>query len=152
MYPYCLFGFNIAFKHEVHIEKVPACSSGTLTNVLPHWNAMLQTQDMTPHPVTINIYRHGADLLCYHCCGMLHWNAQQPILLSWKSFPDLPHTPANAQLYDADMVVVSRKPGIKYSTHQVLNPGPVVCKSITLSFWLLLSCSCKTYAILHEDR
>ena len=34
---------------------VPACSSGTLTNVriLPHRNAMLQTQDMTPHPVTV---------------------------------------------------------------------------------------------------
>ena len=43
---------------------VPACGSGTLTNVLPHWNAMPQTQDMTPRPVTV--YRHGADLsLCY---------------------------------------------------------------------------------------
>ena len=48
---------------------VPACSSGTLTNVLPHRNAMPQTQDMTPHPVTV--YRHGADLsLCYP----LMWN------------------------------------------------------------------------------
>ena len=28
---------------------VPACSSGTLTNVLPHRNAMPQTQDTTPH-------------------------------------------------------------------------------------------------------
>ena len=44
-----------------HIAMVPACSSGTLTNVLPHRNAMLQTQDMTPHPVTV--YRHGADLM-----------------------------------------------------------------------------------------
>ena len=43
---------------------VPACSSGTLTNVLPHRNAMPQTQDTTPHPVTV--YRHGANLsLCY---------------------------------------------------------------------------------------
>ena len=48
---------------------VPACSSGTLTNVLPHRNAMPQTQDTTPHPVTV--YRHGADLsLCYP----LMWN------------------------------------------------------------------------------
>ena len=39
-------------------------SSGTLTNVLPHRNAMPQTQDTTPHPVTV--YRHGANLsLCY---------------------------------------------------------------------------------------
>ena len=47
-----------------HITTVPACSSGTLTNVLPQRNAMPQTQDMTPHPVTV--CRHGADLsLCY---------------------------------------------------------------------------------------
>ena len=30
-----------------------AYSSGILTNVLPHRNVMLQTQDMTPHPVTV---------------------------------------------------------------------------------------------------
>ena len=46
-----------------------ACSSGTLTNVLPHRNAMPQTQDMTPHPVTV--YRHGAELLL---CYPLMWN------------------------------------------------------------------------------
>ena len=47
-----------------HITTVPACSSGTLTNVLPHRNVMPQTQDTTPHPVTV--YRHGTDLLlCY---------------------------------------------------------------------------------------
>ena len=47
-----------------HIATVPACSSGSLTNVLPHRNAMPQTQDTTPHPVTV--YRHGANLsLCY---------------------------------------------------------------------------------------
>ena len=46
------------------ITTVPACSSGTLTNVLPHTYVMPQTQDMTPHPVTV--YRHGAYLsLCY---------------------------------------------------------------------------------------
>ena len=48
---------------------VPICCSGTLTNVLPHRNAMPQTQDKTPHPVTV--YRHEADLsLCYP----LIWN------------------------------------------------------------------------------
>ena len=52
-----------------HITTVPACSSGTLTNVLPHRNAMPQTQDMASHPVTV--YRHGADQsLCYP----LMWN------------------------------------------------------------------------------
>ena len=39
---------------------VPACCSGTLTNVLPHWDAIPQTQDTTPSPVTV--YRDGADL------------------------------------------------------------------------------------------
>ena len=46
-----------------------------------------------------------------------------------KSFPDLPHTPANAQLYDAGMVVVSQKLSRKCS----VNLGPVVCKSLSLS-------------------
>ena len=55
-----LFVFNVAFKHLGHIMTVPACSSGTLTNVLPHRNAMPQTQDTTPHPVTV--YRHRANL------------------------------------------------------------------------------------------
>ena len=31
----------------------PACSSGPLTNVLPHRNVLLQTQIMTPLPVTV---------------------------------------------------------------------------------------------------
>ena len=46
--------------------------------------------------------------------------------------PDLPHTPANTQL-DAIMVAISRKLGRKHRTKRVLNPGPVVCESITLS-------------------
>ena len=107
---------------------VPACSSGTLTNVLPHRNAMPQTQDMTPHPVTV--YRHRADLsLCYP----LMWNVTLEYTAThFKSFPDLPHTPANAQL-DAVMVVNSWKLSRKYRTNRVLNPGHVVCECSTLS-------------------
>ena len=53
-----------------HIATVPACSIGTLTDVLPYMNAMPQTQGThptpsqytdtghTPHPVTV--YRHRA--------------------------------------------------------------------------------------------
>ena len=72
---------------------MPACSSDTLTNVLPHRNAMLQTQDMTPYPITV--YRHRADLsLCYP----LMWNVTLGYTFthftvlgqSGKSFPDLP--------------------------------------------------------------
>ena len=59
--------FCVGLKSEI-ITTVPACSShvssGTLTNVLPHRNAIPQTQDTTPRPVTV--YRHGAELsLCY---------------------------------------------------------------------------------------
>ena len=63
----CLFvclGLTSLWNIWGHITTVPACSSGTLTNVLPYRNAMPQTQDTTPHPVTV--YRHGADMsLCY---------------------------------------------------------------------------------------
>ena len=52
-----------------HITTVPACSSDTLTNVLPHRNVIPQTQYMTPHPVTV--YRHGTDLSIFY---QLMWN------------------------------------------------------------------------------
>ena len=42
-------GVNITLIPEV-IVTVPAYSSAALSNVLPYWNAMLQTQDMTPTP------------------------------------------------------------------------------------------------------
>ena len=64
-----LYGFTSLLNIWGHITTVPACSSGTLTNVLLHRNATPQTQDMTHHPVIV--YRHGADLsLCYP----LMWN------------------------------------------------------------------------------
>ena len=115
---------------------MPACSSGTLTNVLPHRNAMPQTQDTTPHPVTV--YRHGANLsLCYPSMWnvTLEYTATHFNVLG-ETRPGNPsptfHTPANVQL-DAVMVVNSRKLSRKYRTNRVLNPGPVVCESSTLS-------------------
>ena len=33
---FCLLGFNCGFNIGGHIMTVPACSSGTLTNVLTH--------------------------------------------------------------------------------------------------------------------
>ena len=50
----CFLGFNIALTSEVIS---PGCSSDTLTNVLQDWNAMPQTQDMTPDPA----YSHYTD-------------------------------------------------------------------------------------------
>ena len=58
---------------------------------------------------------------------------QGDLSLCYPSLTLHTHTPANAQLYDAGMVVVSRKLGRKYRTNQVLNPGPVVCKSLSIS-------------------
>ena len=67
--PIDCFGLTSLLNILGHIATVPACGSGTLTNVQPHRNTMPQTKDMTPHPVTV--YRHGAKLsLCYP----LMWN------------------------------------------------------------------------------
>ena len=52
--------------------------------------------------------------------------------MSWVR-PELPYTPANAQLCDAGMVVVSQELDMKYHTNRVVNQRPVVYKSITLS-------------------
>ena len=89
---------------------------------------MPQTQDMTP-PSRHSIQTRGRPVAVLSIDVERHTGI--PILLSWvRSFPDLPHTPANAQLYDA--VMVSRKLSRKYRTNRILNPGPVVCQSITL--------------------
>ena len=66
---FCLFGFNVAFKHlrSYHDGACFNCSSGTLTNVLPHRNAVPQTQDIAPHPDTV--YRVELSL-----CYPLMWN------------------------------------------------------------------------------
>ena len=67
-----------------HNALVLACSSDTLTIVLPHWNTMtphpFTTKDMTYHPVTV--YRHLADLLCYPLTVMSHWEPQLTLLPS----------------------------------------------------------------------
>ena len=65
----------------------------------------------------------------YRCAihGTSHWNTQLPISMSWmrpdlKSFPDLPHKPPNAQLYDAVIVVASQKL-VPYTYQPGLEPG-----------------------------
>ena len=100
------------------ITTVPVCSSDTLTIVLPRRNAMPQTQDMTPHPVTG--YRQGRPVvvlsLDVECHTEIHYYPIFTCLGSdpiGKSFPDLKHKQVNAQLYNAVMVVVSQKLGRK---------------------------------------
>ena len=90
----------------------PACGSGTLTNVLPHRNVMPQTQDMTPYPITVCRYR--ANLSLWFFIDVEHHTTihnypfkclgSDPI---GKPFLSLQHTPANAQLNDAIVVVVN---------------------------------------------
>ena len=114
---------------------MPACSAVVLWPMCCNIE-MLCCRHRTWHPTPSQYTDTGPTCRCaIRWCGTSHWNTQLPILmscLSWKSFPDLPHTTANAQL-DAVMVVNSWKFSRKYYTNQVLNPGPVVCESITLS-------------------
>ena len=56
---------------------VPACSSGTLTNVLPHMNAMPDTGHDTPSHHSIQTQGRPVAVLC----GTSHWNTQLPILM-----------------------------------------------------------------------
>ena len=129
----CLFvclGLTSLWNIWGHITTVPACSSGTLTNVLPHRNAMPQTQDTTPHPVTV--YRHGANLsLCYPSM----WNVTLEYTATHFNVlgETRPGNPSPTFQLDAVMVVNNRKLSRKYRTNRVLNPGPVVCESNTLS-------------------
>ena len=71
-----------------HIATVPTCSSGTLSNVLPHWMAMTQTQDMTRHRVTV--YRHRADLLLFYPLmwnvTLEYWNVWDNVIDQWPSY------------------------------------------------------------------
>ena len=119
------------------MRQLPSCSGGTLTIVLPHMNAMARTQDMTPHPVTV--YRHRADL---SLCHPLIWNVTLEYTAThfnvFGSDPtgeilSRPSTHTSKRSTDSGMVVVSRKLGRKYRTHQVFYSEPVVCESITLS-------------------
>ena len=68
IYFVCLLRLNVALTSEV-ISRRWLLSSGSYTNVLPHRNAMPQTQDMTPHPVTWSTCR-----CAIHWCGMSHLN------------------------------------------------------------------------------
>ena len=81
-----------------------ACSSGTLTSVLPHRDChvadtghgtsprhSIQTRDRSVDVLSIDVKRHiGIHNYPFYCIG------SDPI---GKSFPDLPHTPMDAQLY-----------------------------------------------------
>ena len=87
---------------------MPACSSGTLTNVLPHRNVDTDTgHDTPPHHSWANLS------LCYP----LMWNVTQEYTTTHFNVfgktrsenPSLTTHTANAQLYDAVVVVVSQK-------------------------------------------
>ena len=95
---------------------VPTCSSGTSTKLLPHRNATghdnphcnsKQTQGRPVIVLSIDVERQI----------VIH-NSQLPILMSWvrpdrKILPRPSTHTANAQIYDAVMVVVSQRLGRK---------------------------------------
>ena len=81
----------------------------------------IKIQGRTVVVLSIGLERHtGIHNYPFYCLG------SDPI---GKSF----HTPANAQLYDAVMVVDSQNLGRKYTYPPGLDPGPLVCEPITLS-------------------
>ena len=103
--------------------------------VLPHRNAMPQTQDTTPHPVTV--YRHGANLsLCYPSMWnvTLEYTATHFNVLG-ETRPGNPsptfHT--HQRTFNLMLSLWSTVGSSVESTNRVLNPGPVVCESSTLS-------------------
>ena len=81
LYGFVCLGLTSLLNIWGHIAMVPTCSSNSSTNVLPHRNAMPQTQDMTTHPP--HYTDTGSTRRCaIHWCGMSHWNTQLPILIS----------------------------------------------------------------------
>ena len=110
--------------------RVAACTSGTLTTPLECHNADTG-HDTPPH--------HDMYMYCYP----LMWKVTleyttSPNLMSWvrpdqEILPDLPHTPANAQVMRLWCCYGgSQKFGRKRTALAVLNLGPVECESITL--------------------
>ena len=86
------------------------------------------------HPTLSQYTDTGPTCHCaIHWCGTSHWKYPFWCLGSdptGKSFPDLPHTPAYAQLYDGSQLEAPYK---EYCALRVLNPRSVICKSIMLS-------------------
>ena len=117
-----------------HIATVPACSSGTFDQCVatqechaadtghdtpPHHS--IQTQSRPVAVLSIDVGRHtGIHSYPFSCLGSD---------LTGESFPDLPHTPANTQLYDAVMVVVSQKLGkdVKQYYWNMYTVNGVIC-------------------------
>ena len=96
---YVCWGLTSLLNIWGHIATVSTRSSGTLTNGLPHRNAMPQTRDMTSNPFTV--FRHGANLsLCY----LLMWDVT------------LEYTTTHFNVLDQTW---SGNPSLTFHTHQL---------------------------------
>ena len=99
-----------------HIVTVPACTSGNLTMVLPHWNAMTQKQDMTHHSVIV--YWHKADL---YLCNQFVWNVKQESTTTHLNFIDLdltwPRNPSRPSTHKAKVLLYCYRVAITLSFH-----------------------------------
>ena len=104
---------------------MPACSSGSLTNVLPHRNAMPHTHTGHDTPPCHRIQTLGRPVVVLtidveHHTGIhnYHFNV---LCHTWSGNPstNLPHTRANAQFNDAVKLEVSQKLSRKCTV-----PGP----------------------------
>ena len=126
---------------------VSACSSGILTNVLPHRNVMPQTQDTTPHHVTV--YRQGANLsLCYPLMWNITLDYTATHFIIWgKTRPGNP-TPTfyttSKRSTDSGMVVVSWKLqmcgflcGNRNQLTRVVQPDNKACRCVCMCVCVL---------------
>ena len=134
-----------------HIAMVPACRSGTVTNMVPHRNVIPQTQDMTTHPVTE--FRHRADLSLYYT---LMWNATLEYTATHYNFLGQTRSGKRSQafhthhrtLYDAGIVVARQKIDRKCSVHTESWTRDLWCAN-PLRYQLAHSCFYFYHAIIY---
>ena len=89
----------------------------------------------TWHPTPSQYTDTGPTCCCaIYWCGTSHWNTQLPILMSWvrPNRETLPRSSTHTHQRKLNLML-SWWSSRKYRTNRVLNPGPVVCESITLS-------------------
>ena len=126
---------------------MPACSSGTLANVLPRRYAMPQ-RHRTWHPTRHRIQTRGQNVVLSNDVERYTGINNFPLLCFGsdpigKSFLHLSHTPANAQIYDTDMVVVSWK---------LIRKCTVTTGSWTRACVVLLGTYVQWYCSLYQNR
>ena len=156
MYPQHNFGFQIWFSTSEVISRRCLLVAVVLWPMCCH-TGMSCHRHRTQHSTLSQYTDTGPTCRCaIHWCGTSHWNTQLPILMSWvrpdlEILPDLPHTPANAQFYDAVIVVVSQKLGRKCTVPTEVWTRDLWCAN-PLRYPLTHSCFSKYFCYFYEMK